>query len=257
MKHNQSGRCAFTLIELLVVIAIIAILAAILFPVFARARENARRASCQSNLKQIGLGIAQYTQDYDERFPLVSVNGGVNSGVAYAPDPIWSPSTGESPLGWADAIQVYTKSTQILQCPSEPNKGQSTNPNAAGYTDYWYSSYLNQLKLSQITFPANTVSNGDGTSSRARFNTNGVNALSYGSVQTQATGVSLITGVSQKFSYLGGGKDAQRHFEGSNYLFTDGHVKWINSISPNTVAISTNKTVPSSDGFSFTPYKSW
>src|SRR4051812_18788683 len=67
-----TGR-GFTLIELLVVIAIIAILAAILFPVFARARENARRAACQSNLKQIMLGIAQYNQDYDERYPLGSI----------------------------------------------------------------------------------------------------------------------------------------------------------------------------------------
>ncbi len=64
----------FTLIELLVVIAIIAILAAILFPVFARARENARRSSCQSQLKQIALGHKQYIQDYDEKFPLVFVN---------------------------------------------------------------------------------------------------------------------------------------------------------------------------------------
>lgn len=62
-------RKAFTLIELLVVIAIIAILASILFPVFARARENARRTSCVSNLKQLGLGMMQYTQDYDERYP--------------------------------------------------------------------------------------------------------------------------------------------------------------------------------------------
>ena len=66
--RTRTGQ-AFTLIELLVVIAIIAILAAILFPVFARARENARRASCQSNMKQIGLGLMQYVQDYDETYP--------------------------------------------------------------------------------------------------------------------------------------------------------------------------------------------
>jgi prepilin-type N-terminal cleavage/methylation domain-containing protein len=74
LKRRSRGIGGFTLIELLVVIAIIAILAAILFPVFARARENARRASCQSNLKQIGLGIMQYTQDYDERMPPTQAN---------------------------------------------------------------------------------------------------------------------------------------------------------------------------------------
>src|SRR5438874_7363740 len=72
-RRTQS---AFTLIELLVVIAIIAILAAILFPVFGRARENARRSSCQSNLKQLGIAIMQYTQDYDERMPLMEANNG-------------------------------------------------------------------------------------------------------------------------------------------------------------------------------------
>ncbi|MDH7569634.1 MAG: prepilin-type N-terminal cleavage/methylation domain-containing protein, partial [Armatimonadota bacterium] len=66
IRRRERG---FTLIELLVVIAIIAILAAILFPVFARARENARRSNCASNLKQIGMGIRQYSQDYDERLP--------------------------------------------------------------------------------------------------------------------------------------------------------------------------------------------
>ncbi len=90
-------RKAFTLIELLVVIAIIAILAAILFPVFARARENARRASCMSNLKQIGLGVMQYTQDYDEFMP---------DNVGY-------------PNGWGAAIYPYIKSTNVFACPDD------------------------------------------------------------------------------------------------------------------------------------------
>src|SRR6186997_2874835 len=97
-------RKGFTLIELLVVIAIIAILAAILFPVFARARENARRSSCQSNLKQLGLGFAQYTQDYDERLPEFS-NG----------NPVTGPFAFD---GWGNSIQSYVKSYQILKCPS-------------------------------------------------------------------------------------------------------------------------------------------
>src|SRR5690606_6779733 len=80
ISENSGAKRGFTLIELLVVIAIIAILAAILFPVFARARENARRASCQSNLKQIGLGLMQYTQDYDERLPAGFLT---NTGVPY------------------------------------------------------------------------------------------------------------------------------------------------------------------------------
>ncbi len=100
-------KTAFTLIELLVVIAIIAILAAILFPVFARARENARRSSCQSNLKQIGLGLLQYTQDYDERLPLTY------NGTPYGT------SNGYSNWGlWMIYIHPYIKSTQIYRCPS-------------------------------------------------------------------------------------------------------------------------------------------
>src|SRR5580765_2519568 len=104
LKRTPSKRSAFTLIELLVVIAIIAILAAILFPVFGRARENARRSSCQSNLKQIGLGVAQYTQDYDE-IMLINSYGYVNAT--------------NSPGDWMDTIQPYVKSYQILRCPSD------------------------------------------------------------------------------------------------------------------------------------------
>lgn len=93
----------FTLIELLVFIAMIVILAAILFPVFARARENARRTSCASNLKQIGLGVMQYTQDYDEAYP--NFNFFVNADNVR--------------VDWSLAIQRYVKNMQLFVCPSD------------------------------------------------------------------------------------------------------------------------------------------
>ena len=99
VSQQRARRTGFTLIELLVVIAIIAILAAILFPVFARARESARKASCASNLKQIGLGIAQYNHDY-ERFP------SWGQGIDTNPRVILNP---------------YIKSDQLWVCPSEIN----------------------------------------------------------------------------------------------------------------------------------------
>src|SRR5687768_2024943 len=114
----------FTLIELLVVIAIIAILAAILFPVFARARESARASSCKSNLKQIALAFAQYTTDYDETYPKDNTHGA-------------------SLAGWADAIQPYIKNLGIYQCPSETNPAV-TNPTQRGYCDYAMSRQIAQ-----------------------------------------------------------------------------------------------------------------
>src|SRR5687767_13233092 len=102
----------FTLIELLVVIAIIAILAAILFPVFGRARENGRRASCQSNLKQMGLGLMQYVQDNNERVPVACADiGPAGDGT----------TDGQCVAGrdvvWMSAIQPYVKSTELFTCP--------------------------------------------------------------------------------------------------------------------------------------------
>ena len=105
-----SAKRGFTLIELLVVIAIIAILAAILFPVFARARENARRASCMSNLKQIGLGLLQYSQDYDEQMPL-EFFGDSNDISGYG--------LPTKRYKWMDATYPYVKSEQIFDCPSD------------------------------------------------------------------------------------------------------------------------------------------
>jgi prepilin-type N-terminal cleavage/methylation domain-containing protein/prepilin-type processing-associated H-X9-DG protein len=186
----------FTLIELLVVIAIIAILAAILFPVFGRARENARRSSCQSNLKQIALGIKQYTQDYDERFPM------------------WSASTN----GWSYAIQPYVKSTQVLQCPSETT-APDTNPVNTGYSDYFYNSNLGSNVTGQnesmLEYSSNTVMNGDSAASDGSNRSNG-------GIATGVTGAAP-----GEANWFPNRAEAIRHLEGSNYSFADGHVKWL------------------------------
>jgi len=105
MRNHRNRSNGFTLIELLVVIAIIAILAAILFPVFAKAREKARQASCESNERQVGLAILQYVQDFDEHFPCgeqFTANNGAGSGI-----------------GWAGTTQNYIKSTGVFKCPDD------------------------------------------------------------------------------------------------------------------------------------------
>ena len=107
-KHSVSG---FTLIELLVVIAIIAILAAILFPVFAQAREQARLASCASNVRQMTLAFRQYSQDYDENLPPRRISG--------ANDPN-NPDAAPYAANWKHLLQPYAKSYDILKCPSNP-----------------------------------------------------------------------------------------------------------------------------------------
>jgi prepilin-type N-terminal cleavage/methylation domain-containing protein/prepilin-type processing-associated H-X9-DG protein len=123
-NHSTNRKKGFTLIELLVVIAIIAILAAILFPVFARARENARRASCQSNLKQIGLGIMQYTQDYDEMMPRSRT-----SGIALPANGSNAANPNASNVPWHFIIQPYVKSFQLFKCPSNTSAAVMANAN--------------------------------------------------------------------------------------------------------------------------------
>jgi prepilin-type N-terminal cleavage/methylation domain-containing protein/prepilin-type processing-associated H-X9-DG protein len=100
----------FTLVELLTVIAIIAIIAAILFPAFTRAREQARRASCASNMKQLALGMMQYTQDFDEKMPRYSHGGGFNGSDGY---------NDADGIRWGDMIFPYVKNIQIYACPSD------------------------------------------------------------------------------------------------------------------------------------------
>ena len=226
---NLTAKRGFTLIELLVVIAIIAILASILFPVFGRARENARRSSCQSNLKQIGLGILQYTQDYDEAFPLYTL----------ATDPVPGPGVATEPYGWADSIQPYLKSEQIFQCPSDT----TAPPNAAtailraasnGYTDYVYNVALSRspgstrataVSQAALTNPTLTVMLIDGRS------VNGGSVYQTGSARqaTRGSGGGPARATDPNIA-------AQRHLEGANTLFGDGHVKFYRGSDPQTMA---------------------
>ena len=136
---RQIYKCAFTLTELLVVIAIMAILAAILFPVFGRARENARRSSCLSNLRQVMLGIHQYTQDYDEIYPprFVSISG--------------------KTVVWYQLYDPYVKSNQLFQCPRENDKTSvsllAASPPPVGFPAPFHNIYLVNDKLGNASTP--------------------------------------------------------------------------------------------------------
>ncbi len=226
-RANFAKLKGFTLIELLVVIAI---LAAILFPVFARARENARRASCQSNLKQTGLGILQYQQDYDEKFPLLRNNGAAGGGG------------GNGYGGVFVAIQPYLKSTQILQCPSEPTAPQdcATSP-TAGCSDYAYNlgmgydvaANVNRgLAISALTQTVLTAMMCDG---QGRYGDEwsagcGIDA-----------GVTCTAGIATFPSPV-----PQRHLETQNYLFADGHVKAYKGQTDTQSAVVYNTATPGS-----------
>src|SRR5437870_4236195 len=117
MSTHSLPRRGFTLIELLVVIAIIAILAAILFPVFAQAREAARKTSCLSNCKQMGLACMMYVQDYDEMYPC---NSWDTPAIGTADNDTKDP-TYRSAMQWLWRIQPYMKNRQLFVCPSDIN----------------------------------------------------------------------------------------------------------------------------------------
>ena len=197
---------AFTLIELLVVIAIIAILAAILFPVFARARENARRSSCVSNMKQIALGIFQYTQDYDEKMP----------------------PRGNAAGGWRMLTQPYLKSTQIFSCPSNPRNsapgaegGSLGTENALGIK---VSYGAPQLANNQGVLPAGVTSDsawrvGEGVSI-ASFNSPS-QLLMIGESTADFSDIPILNGDwGGPNNYVFSG-----HLGTGNWAYADGHVK--------------------------------
>ena len=230
-KVIKSGQSGFTLIELLVVIAIIAILAAILFPVFAKVREKAQQASCASNEKQLGLGIIQYVEDYDEAWP-----NGVN------------PNNGSSPgAGWATQVYPYVKSAKVYLCPDDNGVGggkavdsYAINMNLTGGGSGGGSSTA--LSLGAMTAPASTlllveVSQCDTTTPvpgtvPSESSSPSVNGLAWSAV----TGVKNIAGSCTNYetgNFYGveGYGNTARHTNGANYLLSDGHVKWQQPVS--------------------------
>ncbi len=227
-SHRSKG---FTLIEILVVIAIIAILAAILFPVFARARENARRSSCQSNLKQIGLAMMQYTQDFDETMPSIFNQ---NSNIRM-------PNGSIAPIApWYQMIYPYMKNIQVLNCPSEKSiiwtSGSFTGDIPYGYnfTSAWTQSCSPNCGV-QLGYP----NDGPGAKLSAIEDTSGTimitdskyYAISFRVIlpaEEFLTDSALLTG--GRCYSTGTGPEITRcirprHLDTLGTLFVDGHVK--------------------------------
>ena len=210
---------AFTLIELLVVIAIIAILAAILFPVFAKAREKARQTSCLSNQKQIGLAFAQYSQDYDERYSARDMAG---------------PTTGSS-YSFRWALQPYIKNIQVFKCPSTP-QWAATGPGNWYPTDY--GCHLNEAHL--VPSSSNHAADyaGTGTVDLRDFGFNESTPLSTINFPAQfliladagrSDGTTSRGGIYPQpwaFDVSTQSRFLARHQGGGNVSYSDGHAKW-------------------------------
>jgi prepilin-type N-terminal cleavage/methylation domain-containing protein/prepilin-type processing-associated H-X9-DG protein len=236
---NKRG---FTLIELLVVIAIIAILAAILFPVFARARENARRTSCASNLKQAGLGLLMYAQDNDERWPYGSI---ILAGQT-PPGGYWSGSY----WFWQQAIQPYHKSLAAMYCPSMPTLNLCGGNMCGNFGHYGINRDIvaltstngTMVPLAAIQHSSQVYMAGD----MGTYAVNAGNARAAGKPAAYLPGTELAGGTcpvdvsTGSGGYSATGKPARnapenelyqndcergRHLATTNMLFVDGHVK--------------------------------
>src|SRR5581483_11559794 len=248
--RTQLRNKGFTLIELLVVIAIIAILAAILFPVFAQAREKARAISCVSNEKQIALGILMYVQDYDETFPIYFYDT-----AATPSDPPFTPSAPDSIVGWNEAVYPYIKNVQLFRCPSSPRAATLTTgadgstfgnsdtapTGASGYSinarlsgnnatlDHTNRPFSSGAGQGALEFPANTILITEASSNCS----DGCSSSDENEWGWEGRHVDKLYGdgwdydLSPNAKYISTGKPPlTRHSGGSNYAFSDGHVKF-------------------------------
>jgi prepilin-type N-terminal cleavage/methylation domain-containing protein/prepilin-type processing-associated H-X9-DG protein len=229
-RKNLRG---FTLIELLVVIAIIAILAAILFPVFARARENARRASCMSNLKQIGLGMMMYMQDYDGNFPARyylsgSATPGGGSGTMIGS--IVPPTTSYASAKWI--LEPYTKSIQLAVCPSwtgdVPTQGGGYAYNLIAGIPSAYGGPL-VLSEAQVEEPSLMIAFVDGSWYRDAYPVETSTGSANGNWKVDFCKDINNGGAAKTCTNAAWGAEINtygRHLDGVNASYMDGHVKW-------------------------------
>jgi len=232
-------RKGFTLIELLVVIAIIAILAAILFPVFAKVREKARQTTCASNEKQIGLAILQYVQDYDEKYPSGAFLTVTNANVG---------------AGWAGEVQGYAKSTGMFKCPDD----STSTSGLLVPVSYAFNYNLANQSQAAATSPTSTVMTFEVTGSTANItnpDTDGFGKVAPVSPAGVGYSVALTTGTTENgYSQTASGQLGSpavtgintspllgRHTDGSNFLAADGHVKYLRGtkVSPGLSNTST------------------
>jgi len=216
-------RQGFTLIELLVVVTIISILAAILFPVFARARENARRASCMSNLKQFGLGIMMYVQDYDEYYPFRRIAVPTSTPAADYPGGRWTSGY----FYWQQTIYPYVKSKQIFVCPSE---GYSADAPYIG--NYGANSFVlmpeSGAPLAQAELAAASLTYMLMDAGQYSIHPSQPYAPNSATGYLPGTGRLGIAPGSTTANLLDDFNDG-RHLYGVNVTFADGHVKWLPS----------------------------
>jgi prepilin-type N-terminal cleavage/methylation domain-containing protein/prepilin-type processing-associated H-X9-DG protein len=232
-------RRGFTLIELLVVIAIIAILAAILFPVFSQAREKARQAACISSLKQIGMGLLQYLQDYDERFP-PEEHGNWNA-FSSRPSCQWAATAANPFLRWPVLINPYVRNRQVYECPSAKQIWYGTgrvysrgaNPCNWVLPEDWIDfnqsigfnrDRLIDRKLAQIPEPASCVFSPDAAHPEAASSVSRVAFADRCAVACGPDWSPRPADWDRNDSFI---NQATRHLRGSNITFVDGHTKWM------------------------------